>query len=201
MTQVNIQGVRKRCNENTKQGINMHLQKNKTAPAVKPSISRVELSALQQQIVNDFQHGFPLTPRPYADIADRLGVDESTVIENLRELQQKGVVTRVGAVFRPNTVGASTLATIAVPLARLESVAALISAYPEVNHNYEREHEFNLWFVVTAEDREHLQSVLTNIERQTGLKVLSLPMIEDYHIDLGFPINWDAANDQAAVRE
>ena len=98
----------------------MHLQKNKTSPAVKPSISRIELSALQQQIVNDFQHGFPLTSQPYADIADRLGVDESTVIENLRELKQKGVVTRVGAVFRPNMVGVSTLATIAVPPERLD---------------------------------------------------------------------------------
>lgn len=179
----------------------MHLQKNKKAPAAKPSISRIELDALQQQIVNDFQHGFPLTPQPYADIADRLGVDESTVIENLRELQQKGVVTRVGAVFRPNTVGVSTLATIAVPPERLESVAALVNAYSEVNHNYERENQFNLWFVVTTEDREHLQSVLTNIERQTGLKVLSLPMVEDYHIDLGFPINWDTDNKQATAGE
>ena len=179
----------------------MHLQKNKTSPAAKPSISRIELSSLQQKIVNDFQHGFPLTSQPYAAIADRLGVDESTVIENRRELQQKGVVTRVGAVFRPNTVGVSTLATIAVPAERLESVAALVNAYPEVNHNYEREHQFNLWFVVTTDDKEHLQSVLTSIERQTGLKVLSLPMIEDFHIDLGFPINWDTGNERATAGE
>jgi DNA-binding Lrp family transcriptional regulator len=170
----------------------MHLQKNRPTPAVEPSIGRVELSALQQQIVNDFQRGFPLTAQPFASIADRLGVDESTVIETLRGLQEKGVVSRVGAVFRPNTVGVSTLATIAVPPARLESVAALVNTYPEVNHNYEREHRFNLWFVVTAEDREHLQSVLSNIERLVGLKVLSLPMVEDYHIDLGFPIKWDS---------
>ena len=94
-----------------------------------------------------------------------------------------------------------TLATIAVPPERLESVAALVNAYPEGNHNYEREHQFNLWFVVTTEDREHLQSVLTNIERQTGLKVLSLPMVEDYHIDLGFPIDWDAGNKRATAGE
>jgi len=168
----------------------MHLQKNKAVPAVKPSIRRVELNALQQQIINDFQHGFPLTAQPFADIADRFGVDEATVIENLKQLQQQGVVTRVGAVFRPNMVGVSTLATISVPPERLESVARLVNAYAEVNHNYEREHHYNLWFVVTAEDQDHLQSVLASIERQTGLAVLSLPMLEDYHIDLGFPINW-----------
>ncbi|KPK11623.1 MAG: AsnC family transcriptional regulator [Acidithiobacillales bacterium SG8_45] len=169
----------------------MHLQKNRPTAAIKPSIGRVELNALQQQIVNDFQHGFPLTPQPYAAIADSLGVDESTVIETLRQLQKKGVVTRVGAVFRPNTVGVSTLATIAVPAARLESVAMLVNTYSEVNHNYEREHHFNLWFVVTAENQDHLQSVLSSIEKQVGLEILSLPMVEDYHIDLGFPINWE----------
>jgi DNA-binding Lrp family transcriptional regulator len=169
----------------------MHLQKNRTTPAVEPSIRSVELSALQQRIVNDFQHGFPLTAKPFASIADSLGVDEAAVIDALAQLQQSGVVTRVGAVFRPNTVGVSTLATIAVPPERLQSVAALINTYPEVNHNYEREHRFNLWFVVTAENDEHLQSVLSSIQRQVGLEVLSLPMVEDYHIDLGFPINWN----------
>ncbi|RMG38434.1 MAG: Lrp/AsnC family transcriptional regulator, partial [Gammaproteobacteria bacterium] len=65
-----------------------------------------------------------------------------------------------------------------------------ISARPEVNHNYEREHHFNLWFVVTAEDRRHLEGVLAEIEAETGLPVLDLPMLEDYFIDLGFRIQW-----------
>ena len=93
----------------------MHMHKNRIHPAIKPSISSVELTALQKRIVNDFQHGFPLTEKPYASIANCLGVDEAAVIEALAKLQKAGVVTRVGAVFRPNTVGVSTLATIAVP--------------------------------------------------------------------------------------
>ena len=79
---------------------------------------------------------------------------------------------------------------MAVPAARMEAVATLVSAYAEVNHNYERDHELNLWFVATAPDRERLRQVLDEIESRTGLAVLDLPMIEDYFINLGFPLQW-----------
>jgi hypothetical protein len=69
-------------------------------------------------------------------------------------------------------------------------VAALITALPEVNHNYEREHRFNLWFVLTAADTAQLQSVIRDIESQTGMAVLSLPLLEEYYIDLGFPLTF-----------
>ncbi|HSD96173.1 MAG TPA: hypothetical protein VLB06_03420, partial [Sulfuricaulis sp.] len=99
-----------------------------------------------------------------------------------------GAVSRVGAVVRPNTVGVSTLAAMAVPPERLESVAALVNGYTEVNHNYEREHRLNLWFVATAPDTERLQSTLDEIAARTGYEVLSFPLVEDYHIDLGFEL-------------
>lgn len=148
------------------------------------------LSELEKRLLNDFQHDFPVTPRPYADIAERLGVTEDEVLAALQELRARGAVSRVGAVFRPNRVGVSTLAALAAPEGQLEEVAALVSACPEVNHNYEREHRFNLWFVVTAGDEQRLREVLADIERRTGLEVLYLPMLEDYHIDLGFDLKW-----------
>lgn len=147
-------------------------------------------SELEQRLLNDFQHGLPLSPTPFADIAEQLGVTEDVVLKHLEELQQRGVISRVGAVFRPNRVGVSTLAAMAVPAAELESVAAVISAFDEVNHNYEREHAFNLWFVVTADDEEHLQSVLQAVEQRSGYTVMDLPMLEDYFIDLGFELQW-----------
>jgi siroheme decarboxylase len=79
---------------------------------------------------------------------------------------------------------------MAVPPGRLAEVAELVSRFPEVNHNYEREHRFNLWFVLTARDRSRLDAVLAAIAAATGLPVLDLPMLEEYHIDLGFPIRW-----------
>ena len=149
-----------------------------------------QFSNLEQRLLNEFQHGMPLTSTPYADIARQLGVYETTVLETLKRLQTEGMVSRVGAVFRPNRIGASTLAAIAVPAEDLEDVAAIVNEFVEVNHNYEREHRFNLWFVVVAEDEDRLESVLAEIEARCGYPVLDLPLLNEYFIDLGFDLQW-----------
>jgi DNA-binding Lrp family transcriptional regulator len=123
-------------------------------------------------------------------LAQRLGVDERQVIETLERLQAEGAVSRVGPVLAPNRVGASTLAAMAVPPERLDEVAALVSDRPEVNHNYQRDHQINLWFVVAAGDRAAVDRCLGEIEHRAGLAVLDLPMLEDYFIDLGFDLRW-----------
>ena len=149
-----------------------------------------EFSQLEQRLLNEFQHGLPLTTEPFADIARQLGVYETTVLETLQRLQTEGVVSRVGAVFRPNRIGASTLAAIAVPETEVEQVADIVSSFAEVNHNYEREHRFNLWFVVVAEDEQQLQRVLQEIETSCGYTVLDLPLLNEHFIDLGFDLKW-----------
>lgn len=148
------------------------------------------MNDLDKRLLNDFQRGLPLTAHPYAVIAEQLGVTEQEVIIALERLQDAGTVSRVGPVFTPRRVGVSTLAAMAVPAGRLEAVAELVSRYPEVNHNYEREHRFNLWFVVTAPDQTHLEAVIRDLETGTGLPVMSLPLLADYHIDLGFPLQF-----------
>ena len=145
---------------------------------------------IEKRLLNEFQHDFPLTARPYAEIASRLDVSEEFVIETLGKLHKQKVISRVGAVFTPNRIGVSTLAAMSVPEGELEKVADMVSGHVEVNHNYEREHDFNLWFVLTATDDQHLQAVLQDIEVQAGYKVMSLPLLEDYHIDLGFELQW-----------
>lgn len=144
---------------------------------------------LTEKLLNDFQRNFPLNPMPFEQIAKALNTSTEVVIEKLKELQAKGAVSRVGPVFSPNTVGVSTLAAMAIPVDQLKQVAEQVSTYQQVNHNYEREHDFNLWFVATAENPESLQDTLDSIEKQTGYKVLSLPLVKEYHIDLGFRMN------------
>ena len=148
------------------------------------------MNETDKRLLNDFQRDFPLTPRPYADIASALGVSEAEVLQRLQELTASRVVSRVGPVIRPRTMGVSTLAAMRVPPASLIETAARVSAHPEVNHNYEREHELNLWFVVTAASGPELQRALTAIEDDTGFTVYAFPMLEDYHIDLGFRLPW-----------
>lgn len=153
-------------------------------------LKKITPNELDKHLLNDFQYGFPLEARPFKKIAEKLGTTEDIVIDRLNELQDQGVVSRVGAVFRANSIGASTLAAMSVPEEQLEEVAALVSAYSEVNHNYERDHHFNLWFVVTAHDEQALNAVLDEIEQRSGLAVMYLPMQEDFHIDLGFDLKW-----------
>lgn len=145
-------------------------------------------SPLEFRLLNEFQRDFPLVPEPFAAIARYLDVGEADVLSALDRLQSRGVVSRVGAVFAPWRVGVSTLAAMAVPNDRLDAVAALVSARSEVNHNYEREHHYNLWFVATAADEVALAAVLDGIANDTGCDVLSLPLVEQYHIDLGFDL-------------
>lgn len=148
----------------------------------------VSLSPLAQALINRYQRGLPLVPEPYAAMAAELGVTEADVLDTLRELKRSGVLSRVGGVVAHGRVGASTLAAMAVPQEHLEEVAAIVSARPEVNHNYEREGELNLWFVVVAADEAALERTLHDLERDTGYPVEDLRLIKAYHIDLGFAV-------------
>lgn len=147
------------------------------------------LTPLHKRLLNDFQRDFPLSSRPYFDIANTLGVSEDEVLSALTELSDNHFISRIGPIIPPNHIGVSTLVAMAVPEQQLQAVADIISAYPEVNHNYEREHAFNLWFVAIAADTGHLQAVLGAIEQETGYKTLSLPLLDDFFIDLGFKLD------------
>ncbi|MGZ8227976.1 MAG: Lrp/AsnC family transcriptional regulator [Methylococcaceae bacterium] len=147
------------------------------------------LTDLHKHLLNDFQRDFPLSARPYQDIADALGVSEEEVLSALTELNEQHFISRIGPVIPPNHIGVSTLVAMAVPEEQLQMVADKISAYPEVNHNYEREHRFNLWFVAIASDAAHLSDFIKQVEQETGYKTIQLPLLNDFFIDLGFKLD------------
>ncbi len=151
------------------------------------------LDPIDFPLINNWQRDFPLVSRPYAALAQGLGISETETLNRLQALANAGTVSRIGAVFRPHTLGWSTLAAVSVGLHRIDAVARAISAYPEVNHNYEREHDFNLWFVATAPSRERVAEILGEIRTLAGGPLLDLPMQQDFHIDLGFDLQ-PAAN-------
>lgn len=153
------------------------------------------MSESAPRLLNAFQRGFPLCERPFLEIAARFGCGEEKVLALLRAFLEQGVVSRIGAVFAPRSIGASALVALAVPPDRLERVASLVSSYREVNHNYEREDQYNLWFVVAAERDDVLHRVIHQIEAGSGCgPALMLPLVDEYRIDLGFDLCDAAAN-------
>ena len=146
------------------------------------------LTALEKTLLNDFQRGLPLCESPFEELAKQVGASEDEVITALQSMERRGLISRVGPVFAPRRAGASTLAALAVPPAKLETVADIVNGFAEVNHNYQREHVFNLWFVVTAPGQAQVDQVLADIEQATGLSVLDLPLEHSFYIDLGFPL-------------
>jgi DNA-binding Lrp family transcriptional regulator len=150
------------------------------------------LTDLQKKLLNDFQRNFPLSPTPYADIAAQLNVTENAVLQALNELNNQDFISRIGVIIPPNQIGVSTLAAISVPENELERVAVQINRFNEVNHNYERENDVNLWFVVIANDAAHLDEVIGAIGVETGYHVLRFPLEKEFFIDLSFQL--DLAN-------
>jgi DNA-binding Lrp family transcriptional regulator len=148
-------------------------------------------------LADRWQRNFPLTTHPFAVIGKASQLPENDVIAALQGLHDTGILGRIGAAVRPNTVGASTLAAIAVPPERLDEIVAIVNAEPCVNHNYERENEINLWFVVTTDCLVSVTDILARIEKRTGLHVLYLPLERSYHIDLGFRLAGNRREGQA----
>jgi len=146
------------------------------------------MNTVEYRLLNEFQRGLLLCTNPYQKMARALEIDEASVIATLKRLRQHGKVSRVGAVFQPNTVSASTLAAMLVPEQRLDEVGALVNSYPSVSHNYSRNYRWNLWFVAAARNENELAQVLDSMEARSGCPMLRLPLVESYHIDLGFDL-------------
>ena len=144
--------------------------------------------ALDQLLLNDWQRDFPLSDAPFADIAQRCGSDEATVLATYRRLFKEGSVSRIGGIWGAGAGGAAMLCALSVPAPRLNEVAARVNAIEGVNHNYEREHRYNLWFVITGRDKAAVHEQVGHLEHGVGLTALRLPMVRPYRIDLGFDL-------------
>jgi DNA-binding Lrp family transcriptional regulator len=158
---------------------------------------RADLDDVDARLVDGYQSGFPVVERPFRVVGERLDIPEAEALRRVERLRERDVFRRFGAVLNPPVIGSSTLAAVQAPEERFEEVAEVINSYQQVNHNYRRAHEWNMWFVVTAGSLETRDAILADIEARTGCEVLNLPMLTDYYIDLEFPV----VNDDAFARE
>jgi DNA-binding Lrp family transcriptional regulator len=141
------------------------------------------LDETDRRIVNALQEGFPLSPRPYREVAESLGLAEDDLIIRLKRLLETRAITRFGPFLDAAALGgAFCLCAMAVPTERFEAVMTQVNAHPEVAHNYERTHRLNMWFVLATETPEGIGRVAREIEVETGLKVLLFPKEQEFFI-------------------
>lgn len=144
-----------------------------------------ELDDIDRRIIDGLQGGFPLCERPYAAAAESLGLEEGELIARLQSLLENKVLTRFGPMFQVERMGgAFVLAAMAVPEADWERVLAAVNALPAVAHNYRREHDFNMWFVLATETPAGIDEAIDAIEAATGLPVYAFPKEREYFVEM-----------------
>jgi siroheme decarboxylase len=146
------------------------------------------LSETDRQLLNILQNGFPLSPKPYDSIGKQLNLTESEVITRIRKLKANRIIRRIGGVFDSQRLGFnSTLVALKVDEEAVDSVTAEINKYPGVTHNYQRRHEFNVWFTLIASSAKESMSILEQIKDLPGVKKLrNLPAVKQFKINVSF---------------
>jgi siroheme decarboxylase len=145
----------------------------------------VVLDALDRRVLNRLQDGFPVCERPFAAVADELKTDETTLIARIAALLDQGILSRFGPMYHAEQLGGGlTLAAMRISPADFERVAEQVNAFPEVAHNYARDHELNMWFVLATETPQRVIAVIDAIERATGYPVYNMPKREEFFVGL-----------------
>ena len=144
-----------------------------------------ELDDVDRAVINRLQTGFPVCARPFDEVARGLGLREDELIARVERLLEQRVLTRFGPLYNADRMGgAFTLAALSVAQPEVARVAAILERMPEVAHNYEREHPWNLWFVLATDTPEGIGRTIARIEEETGHPVLNLPKEREYFVEL-----------------
>jgi siroheme decarboxylase len=140
---------------------------------------------IDRRIINTLQDGFPICDAPYNQVAIQLGLTEKELIDRLQALLNNGILSRFGPLYHAELMGgALSLAAVKAPPERFAEVTDIVNAFPEVAHNYARNHALNMWFVIATETPEQIQYTINAIEQQTGLTVYNMPKINEYFVGL-----------------
>lgn len=150
----------------------------------------MKLDSIDKTILNRIQSNFPLSPRPYNDIARELKLEEKDVIQRVRHLKKNGIIRRIGGNFVPGKLGfVSTLCAGHVPEDRIEQFTSVVNNYPGVTHNYLRDNHYNIWFTFIAPSEEIIDQYLIEISKKTGVTaILNLPATKVYKIRAHFDL-------------
>ena len=147
----------------------------------------MRLTKLRKQLCNVLQEGLPICPKPYADLAEFLNSDEKTILQEIGQLKEAGVIRRICALINSRALGLTgTLVAAHIPEENLQEVTGAVNALENVSHNYLREHYYNLWFTLQAESAEQIEVTVSNLSGRFGIDFYSLPIERVFKLDVRF---------------
>lgn len=147
------------------------------------------MDVLDRKIISLLQAGFPLSEEPYLEIAQQLGIEEQALLDRLSNLLEKNTLSRFGPMYDAQKLGgAFSLVAVRVPEEDFDKVTEIVNSYPEVAHNYKRDHDYNMWYVLATDSPEKIAEVNSDIEKKIGMKVFNMPKLDEYYIGLQLPV-------------
>jgi siroheme decarboxylase len=142
---------------------------------------------IDRAIINSLQGGFPICDQPFSAIAEPLGLTGTQLLARIRKMREDGIISRFGPMWHAERMGGElSLTAMKVPPERFDEVADIVNSFPEVAHNYAREHALNMWFVVATETPGRKAEVLTAIAARTGIVPIDLPKVQEFFVGLRF---------------
>lgn len=143
------------------------------------------MDEIDRRIINTLQGDLPVCDRPFLAAAQCIGIAEDELLSRLTRLRESGMLTRIGPMFQIEKMGgAFTLAALRAPDSEFDRIAELVNASPEIAHNYARDHELNMWFVIATETPDEIEKVIGRIEAQTGCEVFNFPKSREYFVEM-----------------
>ena len=104
---------------------------------------------MKNEILSRIQKKFPLIAKPFKAIADELNISENEVLEILQAEKKAGIIRQTSAIFDTKRLGyKSSLVAFKVAPQNIDAAVEIINSHPGISHNYERNHEFNIWFTL-----------------------------------------------------
>tara|TARA_R110002094_G_scaffold5839_6_gene14765 strand:+ start:3151 stop:3675 length:525 start_codon:yes stop_codon:yes gene_type:complete len=158
-------------------------------PSISSSIPQqsIQLDAIDRLLINEYQSGFPLCSSPYEVVGERVGVTAEQALARIAAMLADGTLSRFGPLFNIEHMGGEfTLTAMEVPIERFEEVNVIVNGFSEVAHNYQRDHQLNMWFVLACESADETQSMLDQLHQATGIRPYPFPKLQEFFIGLRF---------------
>lgn len=147
------------------------------------------LDSVDRLLLDIIQSDFPIEPDPYGILGKKAGISREEAFERIRKMKRENLIRRIGANFQSSCLGfVSTLCGAKVPESKKADFISDLNSLVGVTHNYERAHEFNIWFTLISHSKREQERILAELEQKHDLQIMNLPAERLYKIKVEFPM-------------